>query len=112
MATLELEQIRAKLVLRGWPAQVSGLGGNVVGLVVDVPGVASDQCVLFTIDDGLSSGTVGLSECEVAANYHDGTVGLTEDNAGRRFVLGDVDRTTDQIVVFVRLVSELGGDVL
>jgi hypothetical protein len=47
--------------------------------------MASDQCVLVTLDDGHESGDWELCEVEVAANYWEGTT-LADEDAGRRFV--------------------------
>lgn len=107
---MTLDQLVTMLRARGWACRTEWLGGNVHGIVVDVPGVPADQCVLVTVDDGQDEWTPGLGEVEVSANYHDGTVGLTEDNAGRRFVSATLDQTSGRVIEFVRFVSELGRE--
>lgn len=110
--TVTLEAVRQQLEARGLTAKITGLGGNVIGLVVETTGTAADQCVLVTIDDGRDGGEAGVSEVELSANYVTGTVGLTEDNGGRRLVLGTAPRLAEEIAGFVGTVSILGRDAL
>lgn len=104
-----LDQLARLLRARGLTCKVSGLGGNVQGIVVEVPNVAADQCVLVTVDDGQAEWNYD-GEVEVAANYWEGTTGLTLDNAGRRFRAASLDWTSGEVLGFVRFVSEMGGE--
>lgn len=107
---MTLDQLVTMLRARGESCRTEWLGGNVHGIVVDVPGVADDQCVIVTVDDGRDVWTAGLGEVEVSANYHQGTVGLDEDNAGRRFVSASLDQTSRDVISFARWVADAGRE--
>jgi hypothetical protein len=110
MATVTIHELAAAVRAAGCECKVTGLGGNVLGLTVEVPKVPRDQCVLVTIDDGQAEGDTDVSEFEVAANYHEGTEGLTEDNAGFRLALPSAGYAAEHVRNFVEFVSRNGGD--